>query len=209
MSSRFSEESTNNFALLSAAFLLLFVLAGCAATVPQSVRQAEPSQKNLEFDNEAGLHDAMARYGIPKESGESIALGDARRYVGKLHSPVNGGQVLSQFGRRWLSFHEGLDIAAPEGSAIFAAHDGEVVFSGASMRGYGNMIVVKGQGLMTVYAHNKRNLVEVGDSVEAGEKIALVGMTGNATGPHLHFETRIRGEDGKSVAVDPMTFRKH
>jgi murein DD-endopeptidase MepM/ murein hydrolase activator NlpD len=188
--------------------LILFCLSACTARVPQSVQQGGGARaETLEFDYEAGLHEAMARYGIAKDSAETINLGEARRYVGKLRSPVNGGQVMSQFGRRWLSFHEGLDIAAPEGTPIYAAHSGEVVFSGASMRGYGNMVVIKGPGLMTVYAHNKRNIVEVGDTVQAGEKLALVGMTGNASGPHLHFETRIRGKDGKSVAIDPMTFR--
>lgn len=178
------------------------LLGGCAVQAP-----VRSSAESFEFENEAS-RGAMARYGAPKASEQIISLGEARRYVGKLQSPVDGGQVVSEFGRRWLSFHEGIDIAAAEGTPVYAAHAGEVVFSGASMRGYGNMVVVKGQGLMTVYAHNKRNLVDVGDSVEAGERIAQVGKTGNASGPHLHFETRVKGEDGRSVAVDPLVFRR-
>lgn len=95
-------------------------------------------------------------------------------------------------------FHHGIDISLPEGAEIRPVRPGRVVYSG-EMRGYGNVVEIEhGDGVSTLYAHNKENLVKEGDSVEAETVIARVGSTGRATGPHLHFEVRIDG--GK---VDP------
>ncbi len=135
-----------------------------------------------------------------------VQLSDARRYVGKLLWPVSAGEVTSAFGYRWLTFHEGIDISGREGTPIYAAHDGTVVYSGQGLRGYGNLIVLKADGLLTVYAHNRRNLARRGERVRRGDKIAELGMSGKATGPHLHFETRIRDATGKNAAVNPMAF---
>jgi lipoprotein NlpD len=107
----------------------------------------------------------------------------------RLRWPVQGA-LSSGFGRRWGRRHEGIDIAASEGTAIRAAADGRVIFSGA-MRGYGNVIIVEhADRLVTVYAHNQRNLVDEGTRVRTGDELARVGQTGRATGPHLHFEVR-------------------
>lgn len=134
-------------------------------------------------------------------------LGPAERYVGKLVWPTKDrGYLSSKFGRRWLSFHEGIDIAAATGTPIYAAHDGTVVYSGNGLSGYGNTIVVRGQDLLTVYAHNHRNRVRKGERVRAGERIGDIGATGKATGPHLHFEVRIRDKNGKNVAINPLVF---
>jgi len=134
-------------------------------------------------------------------------LGRAERYVGQLSWPVPSvKRVSSRFGRRWLSFHEGIDIAAPPGTPIHAAHDGQVVYSDSGLRGYGNLIIIQGDHILTVYAHNRRNSVRKGQRVRRNQRIGEVGATGNVTGPHLHFETRVRGSDGKFVAVDPMVF---
>lgn len=104
--------------------------------------------------------------------------------------PVKG-TVISGFGMRDGNRHDGVDIKAPSGAPIYAAADGEVVYSG-NLRGYGNLIIVRHPDrYYTTYAHNQKNLVTVGKKVEAGEKIALVGATGRATGPHLHFEVRL------------------
>lgn len=137
-----------------------------------------------------------------------VRLGEADRYIGKLVLPVKGGgsYISSRFGRRWLSFHEGLDIAGSVGLPVRAAHAGTVVYSGSSISGYGNMVVVKGEGLITVYGHNDKNRVRVGERVSAGERIADLGQSGKASGPHLHFETRVRNASGRYVAVDPMSF---
>jgi murein DD-endopeptidase MepM/ murein hydrolase activator NlpD len=138
----------------------------------------------------------------------SVKLSDATRYLGQLAWPIEGGggQLRSLFGTRWGDFHEGLDISAQRGTPIRAAHDGEVVYSDDDLSSYGNMIVIRTENLMTIYGHNDENLVKVGDKVKKGQQIAILGMTGRATGPHVHFETRIKDADGDNVAVDPLVF---
>ncbi len=101
------------------------------------------------------------------------------------------GVLISGFGARERDRHEGIDLACPEGTRVLAAEDGLVLFAG-EQRGYGNLVLLAHEGdLVTVYAHNSENLVSKGDRVSRGDAIALVGHTGNATGPHLHFEVRV------------------
>ncbi|OGP59456.1 MAG: hypothetical protein A2162_12515, partial [Deltaproteobacteria bacterium RBG_13_52_11b] len=100
--------------------------------------------------------------------------------------------------------HQGIDIASPLGTPIKASSSGVVVYSGNTIKGYGNLIILRHPGeWVTVYAHNQANLVEEGTSVEKGQVIAKVGQTGRATGPHLHFEVRRNNK-----AVDPMLLLK-
>jgi murein DD-endopeptidase MepM/ murein hydrolase activator NlpD len=122
--------------------------------------------------------------------------------------PLERAHLTSKFGRRLLRFHEGIDLSAPEGTPIRAALSGVVVYSGKGIRGYGNTIVVRSGDILTVYAHNKKNLVEVGDEVSQGEEIGTVGRTGRASGPHCHFEVRVKNEKDRFVAVDPLPFFK-
>ena len=85
---------------------------------------------------------------------------------------------------------------------MFAAADGRVVYAGNGIRGYGNLVVVRHAGdLLTVYAHNSVLLVAQGQPVRAGDRIALVGQSGHATGPHLHFEVR-----AGQIPRNPMSF---
>ena len=108
----------------------------------------------------------------------------------RLDWPVRG-VLFSRYGRRGGDQHDGIDLAAPEGTEVRAASDGTVIFSGEK-RGYGKLILLgHGGDLVTVYAHNRENFVSTGDRVSRGELIARVGRTGNATGPHLHFEVRV------------------
>lgn len=109
--------------------------------------------------------------------------------VGKLSWPVQG-VLFSRFGPRGATRHDGIDIAAPQGTPIHAAADGVVIYAG-TQRGYGNIVIVRHEGdLLTLYAHNKKNMVKEGDTVRAGQPIGTVGRTGRATGPHCHFEVR-------------------
>ncbi len=86
--------------------------------------------------------------------------------------------------------HDGIDIAVPVGTPVLAAESGTVIFS-ARLGAYGNLIVLRHEGAYTsLYAHNDANLVGPGDEIEKGQMIAESGATGNATGPHLHFEIR-------------------
>ncbi len=113
--------------------------------------------------------------------------------------PVEG-VVSSAFGMRRhplrgdRRFHHGIDIAAPEGSPIYPLRGGKVVFSG-ERAGYGNTVVIDhGDGMTSTYAHNRRNFVAAGDTVDGYGPIAEVGSTGLSTGPHLHFEIAMEGK---------------
>lgn len=111
------------------------------------------------------------------------------------------GTLNSGFGARGSGFHDGIDIAAPEGSPVRAIEKGEVIYSD-QIRGYGNIVIIRhGSGIVSVYAHNQINLVRAGQDVEQGEIIAKVGSTGRVTGPHLHFEIRKH-----NVAQDPVHY---
>lgn len=106
--------------------------------------------------------------------------------------PLPEGKVISHFGGSRKN-HSGTDIKAPRGEKILAVFDGVVRFSG-TYSAYGKMIVIRhANGLETCYAHNKQNLVKVGDVVQAGDPIALVGRTGRASTDHCHFEVRVNG----------------
>jgi murein DD-endopeptidase MepM/ murein hydrolase activator NlpD len=109
-------------------------------------------------------------------------------------SPAPDGWISSPFGWRTdpitgkPEFHEGIDLAGRKGSPITAVAAGIVTWSGPRF-GYGNMVEIShGDGYVTRYAHNSKILVRVGEKVEKGEVIALMGSTGRSTGPHVHFE---------------------
>ncbi len=110
-------------------------------------------------------------------------------YHGTFQWPIQGA-IMSGFGIRHGRRHDGIDIQSKKGTPIHAAGKGIVVFAG-KMRGYGNLILIKHEGgLFTAYAHNSQNLKKMNQKVAAGDVIGKVGMTGRATGPHLHFEVR-------------------
>lgn len=135
-----------------------------------------------------------------------VPLGQSAYFIGKLALPVVRPRLTSPFGDRYGRFHEGWDLAVPKGRTIVAAHSGKVIFSGYANRNYGNLIKIASErGLTTYYAHNVRNFVRKGQYVERGQAIAAVGMTGNATGPHVHFETRVDYQ-GKKISVNPKYF---
>jgi peptidoglycan hydrolase-like protein with peptidoglycan-binding domain len=107
----------------------------------------------------------------------------------------------SPFGPRGIGFHPGIDLSAATGTPVAAAAAGRVVFAGLNRGGYGNLVeVAHGNGVLSMYAHLSSFSVRVGQSVATGTRIGRVGATGEATGPHLHFEVRVRG-----AAVDPLS----
>ncbi|NNF52086.1 MAG: M23 family metallopeptidase [Gammaproteobacteria bacterium] len=121
--------------------------------------------------------------------------------------PVSSGYISSFFGRRSdpisgrRMLHKGVDYAGRRGSEIVAVADG-VVAESRFYGGFGNFVEINhGQGFVTRYAHNQKNLVTAGERVKRGQTIALLGSTGRATGPNLHFEVLKNGS-----AVDPMAF---
>ena len=117
------------------------------------------------------------------------------------------GYISSGFGSRADPFtggrdhHLGVDFDANYGDPVSAAANGIVSFSGWKS-GYGNTVVVDhGDGYQTLYAHNQRNLVRVGDVVRAGQELAKVGSSGRSSGAHLHFEVHVNGRP-----VNPMAY---
>jgi murein DD-endopeptidase MepM/ murein hydrolase activator NlpD len=105
--------------------------------------------------------------------------------------PLPNAKVISGYGRRGKRSHSGVDIKTKANDSIYAAFSGTVTMS-QRYAGYGNCIVVKhATGFETLYSHNSKNFVEVGDVVKAGQVIALTGRTGRATTEHLHFEVRV------------------
>lgn len=123
--------------------------------------------------------------------------------------PVRTFWVSSPFGWRIdpitgrLEFHEGIDLAAPEGEPIHAVAAGVVTWAGPRY-GFGNIVMINdGQGYTTYYAHCEKVLVKVGQVVRRGELIALVGSTGMSTGPHVHFEVV---HDNRPVNPAPFVF---
>ena len=114
-------------------------------------------------------------------------------------NPAEGGWFSSLFGYRTSpisgnkEFHLGVDMAGRSGMAVTSIASGIVTWSGPN-RGYGNMVEIShGNGYVTRYGHNKENLVNVGERVEKGQMIALMGSTGRSTGAHVHFEVLKNG----------------
>lgn len=118
--------------------------------------------------------------------------------------PVTG-HITSRFG----SFesirthaHKGIDIASPNGTPIYAAADGKVIYAQYNTGGYGNLVILDhGNGVKTYYGHCSKLYVSVGETVTAGDTIAAVGSTGFSTGNHLHFEIRLN-----DVQVNPQQY---
>jgi len=152
------------------------------------------------------LDPRFVRLGVSLERMEALERGLAGI---PQHSPANLAYISSGFGYRadpftgGAAFHAGLDFKGPVGAPIYAAAAGTVSFVG-SQQGYGNTVEIDhGNGLMTRYAHMSGFRARVGQQVEAGQVIGLIGNTGRSTGPHLHFEVRINDR-----AVNPRPFLK-
>jgi murein DD-endopeptidase MepM/ murein hydrolase activator NlpD len=145
---------------------------------------------------ESSLGDPKKLTDAPKEAPRPAADAPA--------SPKTQGSVSSGFGMRThpidgvQKFHTGIDLRGQEGTPILAAEAG-VVRSAGTRGGYGNAVEIDhGNGVSTLYGHASELGVKPGDHVEKGQPIGEVGMTGHATGPHLHFEVRVEGKP-----VDP------
>lgn len=111
------------------------------------------------------------------------------------------GRISSRYGQRWGRMHHGLDVAVPVGTPTRASAGGRVTYSGA-MGTYGIIVIIDhGNGVETRYAHLSRTVARVGQRVQRGELIAYSGNTGHSTGPHLHYEIRLRGQ-----SVNPESY---
>jgi murein DD-endopeptidase MepM/ murein hydrolase activator NlpD len=110
-------------------------------------------------------------------------------------------RITTLYEMRWGAFHSGMDLAAPYGTPIYAAHAGTVLVS-SYYGGYGNCVIMDvGNGVTVYYGHQSALTVVEGQQIKAGQLLGYVGSTGQSTGNHLHFELRLNGE-----AVDPKNF---
>jgi peptidase M23-like protein/putative peptidoglycan binding protein len=117
------------------------------------------------------------------------------RLAWPLEAPVG-----SPFGPRGFGFHSGIDLVAPQGAPVASTAAGQIVWASFMAGGWGKLVIVAHKGgVESIYAHLSRIDVHVGELVQTGERLGLVGATGDAAGPHLHFEVRVRG-----AAVDPL-----
>lgn len=171
---------------------------------------AEHGFPSAHFDGRMGEHTVAAlrrfqRFAALPLSGQAgqrtlaaLAVPPPQAPAGVLYWPVEA-DISSYFGPRGRGFHPGIDLAVGSGTPVKAAAAGEVVFAGPGA-GYGLLVEVAHEGgLVSLYAHLSRIEVVVGARVETGGQVGLSGATGNVTGPHLHFELRLRG-----AAVDPL-----
>ncbi len=147
----------------------------------------------------------LAGVATPQTSGglgsEGVG-GDTGAFSWPASGPITSGFGMraNVFGHGGFEMHPGIDIGAPMGSTITAAAGGRVIFAG-TYGGYGNAIIIDhGQQTSTLYGHCSQIFVANGQDVQRGQAIGAIGMTGLATGPHLHFEVRVNG-----VPVDPTT----
>jgi flagellar protein FlgJ len=189
------------------------MFSGTGTDVFQDMFDQELSSHMLDDGGGLGLADAIiGNVPSPVQSFQAMPIGiqaygaqGAATALSRTDIMPVEGRVSSLFGTRKDPIrgtqreHHGLDIAAPEGTDIRAVRDGTVRFSGE--RGsYGKLVILDhGDGLETRYAHCSELIVNEGEKIRAGERIALVGTTGRSTGPHLHLEAR---KDGQ--AVDPQ-----
>lgn len=170
-------------------------------TLWQISRRYGVSVQQLQHENAISDPDLL-------EPGDNLRIPPASKHskpasaavAGRFIWPLEKFQVSSGFGSR-KGKHKGIDLRAPKGTAVRASASGTVVFSGRN-GDYGRVIVLEhGDGYRTLYAHNKNNKVGKGKVVKQGQLIAKVGASGNASGPHLHFELLRHGRP-----VNPATY---
>ncbi|MCL1865649.1 MAG: peptidoglycan DD-metalloendopeptidase family protein [Spirochaetes bacterium] len=153
--------------------------------------------------DEGWVFGAYVSHSIPSEKDSDSGKTDWNMIIpasGKLSSKF--GYRVDPVTKKMNSFHKGVDIAAPEGTPVYAAEKGEVVNAGYNNSGYGNLIIIQhGADLATYYGHLSKIGTPKGKDVKKGDLIGKIGSTGKVTGPHLHFEIRKGGQ-----ALNPEDF---
>lgn len=164
-------------------------------------------QSEISVARQREAAEAQAARARAQKSVSVRSLDAQARSGAALSWPVPGNySISSPYGYRvhpilgTTKFHSGVDIPAASGTPVIAVKSGTVIMS-KFMSGYGNVVMIDHGDMVTVYAHNSSNRVVAGQSVSAGNVIALVGSTGMSTGPHLHFEVRINGQ-----TVNPLGY---
>lgn len=176
--------------------------ASCSSLQAQSNKQEQDkAQEQIDIDEWQVLKAEVKKDPFEKSNQFSINFkkyleGD---WANQWAYPLPGAHVISPFGG--ARHHAGTDVKRNPNDTIRAAFAGEVVLSGVHY-GYGNCVILRhANGLETLYSHNSKNLVKVGQWVTAGQPLALEGRTGRATTEHLHFETRVNGKAFNSELI--------
>ncbi|MEZ5498578.1 MAG: M23 family metallopeptidase [Steroidobacteraceae bacterium] len=170
--------------------------AGASAEIPDLTQMLDDleSRVDLRYAQMSALQNVILARNLKEQimpDGRPVTKGFISSYFGDRQDPFSGHQA----------FHKGVDFAGQIGDEVVAVAAGIVSWSG-ERAGYGWLIEINhGSGYVTRYAHNRRSLVTVGQTVTRGQPIALMGSTGRSTGPHVHFEVL---KDGRQV--NPMTF---
>ncbi len=158
----------------------------------QEQQEQQQEQEQAQEEQQESSSSAPSGGGDTSGGGQASASG----YAWPMCAPVT-----SEYGPRWGRMHRGIDQGASPGTPIGAAKAGRVIFAGWQ-GGYGNLTLIQhDDGVVTAYAHQTEFAVSEGAQVSQGQTIGYVGSTGNSTGPHLHFETRVNGS-----AVNPRQF---
>ena len=188
--------------------LLILCFVGCAQQPPAKVVVAQPTTKRQPAKKTAKIHTATLENNKQQVSKPVTKRTENKptatpNKITRIENNLNWawpakGSILTNFAAHQDTF-KGIDISGTEGTPILAACDGEVVYSGDSLRGYGNLIIIKHQkNFLSAYAHNRKNMVKEGDKVKLGQRIAEMGQTGTDK-VKLHFEVRYQGKP-----VDPQ-----
>ena len=179
-----------------------------AAAKPVTVAQAAPVNHWTNKPHEQEQVIAQAPQAAPAKAAPAVVAKPTMKTAAAQPTqgfiwPVNGKKVISGFGPKAAGkVNDGINIAADNGEPVWAAADGEVVYVGNELQGYGNMVLIKHTGSKTTtYAHLGSTTVEKYDRIKQGDIIGYVGSTGNVKEPQLHFAIR----DGK----DPVDPRKY
>lgn len=181
--------------------LLAFIIIASMLSVndaPTSTTKVEvPSQESIALPETVSTFDLDARdisrvtrslVREVKPNARKPAISPVPPPLWVLPLPLNSYTISSCYAPRWGTFHYGIDMATNWGTQIFAVGNGKVIQSGWDYGGYGYSVTIDhGDGWLTIYGHASRVLVKVGQIVKAGSNIALVGSTGDSTGPHLHL----------------------
>jgi murein DD-endopeptidase MepM/ murein hydrolase activator NlpD len=195
-------------AVVTTAFVGAGLVAAAAGAAMPDAKQPDPAAlKGLGVDSEtatdlAARADAAERASRDTDrSGLTTSLTQTAPDAWIL--PLDDYTFTSPYGMRWGQLHAGVDLAAPEGTPYKAVHSGTVRLA-QWYGGYGNAIIIdNGNGVETIYGHSSKLLVKVGQKVNAGDTIGLVGNTGHSFGAHLHFEVHQNG-----TPTDPIPWMR-
>ncbi|MBQ4313493.1 MAG: M23 family metallopeptidase [Clostridia bacterium] len=192
------------YSLFAAAIAIVLAIPILCASLP---RTSDSDTETVSCADTAALGDVGGENDVHGDEYDGELVVPAHIRLDRLSisesfcKPLDSARVSSTFGYRQnpvtgkYSFHSGYDLAAPSGSPIYSMYGGVVSVASYDKNGYGNYIIVDHPfGVQTLYAHCSKLLCAVGDSVGKGDKIALVGSTGNSTGAHLHIEFRSGGQ---------------